>query len=280
LRNNNKPGENVMQRLRSALFGLAAVAVGFASPAAADVKLGDGTMLADAPYYIVSYVEAAPNDTAKVSALLREQADRSKSESGALRMEVLQNTGRPNHFLLLEIWADPAARAAHARAAHTKAFRQALEPHLYSPYDERAHVALDTAAPAGLAAATPSSVFAVTHVDIIPPEQFAPCKRQVDENGPCGNALVLKLAGDSRKHAGAARFDVLTQANRPNHMTVVEMWDSAGDQEAHTVNPDTMAFRDGLAGVKPGSGVQPDAMFLLNPLSGSLYDEGLYTLAR
>jgi quinol monooxygenase YgiN len=266
-----------MKRLICTLFGLGLAAT---AASAADVKLGDGTMLADKPYYIVSYVEAKPAEADEVSAMLRAQAKDSAADAGAIRMEVLRNTGRPNHFLLLEVWADPAVREAHAKAARTLAFRKALQAHLYSPYDERVHVALDTAAPAGLPAATPGSVFAVTHVDIIPPEQFAPCKRQIDENGPCGNALVVKLAADSRKHRGARRFDVLTQANRPNHMTVVEMWDSAGDQEAHTVNPDTMAFRDGLAGVKPGSGVQPDAMFLLNPLSGSLYDEGLYTLAR
>jgi hypothetical protein len=120
-------------------------------------------------------------------------------------------------------------------------------------------------------------VYVVTHVDIIPTEQFPPCKRQVSESGPCGIALVEKLAADSRKHAGNVRFDALTQANRPNHMTVVEVWRSAKDQEAHTMHPETRAFRDSLAGVVPGSGVAADPLFVINPLSGSLYDEQLYT---
>jgi hypothetical protein len=73
------------------------------------------------------------------------------------------------------------------------------------------------------------------------------------------------------------RFDALTQANRPNHMTVVEVWRSAKDQEAHTMHPDTRNFRDALSGVAPGSGVAADPLFVINPLSGSLYDEQLYT---
>lgn len=268
-----------MNRFLPILLGLGLL-LGPMATASADVKLSDGTMLSDKPFYIVSYVEAAPADTAAVSQLLRQQAADSMNDDGMVRMEVLQNIGRKNHFLMLEIWADPEMRAAHANAAHTIAFRKALEPHLYSPYDERAHVALDAGDAMALPDATDTSVFAVTHVDIIPPEQFAPCKRQVDEKGPCGNDLALDLAKASRGHKGAARFELLTQANRPNHMTLVEMWDTAADQEAHTVHADTRAFRDGLAGIAPGSGVQGDPQFLLNPLSGSLYDEGLYAIAR
>ncbi len=36
--------------------------LGAASVMAADVKLGDGTMLPAKPFYIVTYVEAAPGD--------------------------------------------------------------------------------------------------------------------------------------------------------------------------------------------------------------------------
>ena len=118
----------------------------------------------------------------------------------------------------------------------------------------------------------------MTHVDIIPTEQIPPCKRQVSETGPCGIGLVEKLVVDSRKHAGNLRFDALTQANRPNHMTVIEVWRSAKDQEAHTMHADTRNFRDSLAGVAPGSGVPANPLVVINPLSGSLYDEQLYTV--
>ncbi len=116
----------------------------------------------------------------------------------------------------------------------------------------------------------------LTHVDIIPPEQFAPCKRQVKETGPCGNDLVAQLVAAGRKGDGNLRFDALTQANRPNHMEVVEVWKSASDQKEHTVTKAVKDFRDELSGIPPGSGVSSDPTVLLNPLTGSLYDERLY----
>lgn len=249
-----------------------------ASPAAAEVKLKDGTVLPDKPYFIVSYIEAAPAEIQKAAGLIRKHSALSKQQTGNLRFEALQLSGRKNHFVLLEIWGDQTAREAHARSDRTAAFRKALQPLLYSPYDERPHLGLVMSDVAKLPKGASGMVYAVTHVDIIPTEQFAPCTRQRSETGPCGNALIEKLAADSRKHAGNVRFDVLTQSNRPNHMTIVEIWRSAKDHDSHTVHFDTKNFRDGLAGVAPGSGVAADPLFVLNPLSGSLYDEQLYSV--
>jgi len=178
--------------------------------------------------------------------------------------------------VLLEVWTDGNARKAHAQSAHTVAFRKALQPNLYNPYDERPHVGLLATDPHKVPQGTGNTTYVVTHVDIIPPEQFAPCKRQVSEKGPCGNDLVLGLVEASRKHTGNLRFDALTQANRPNHMTIVEMWGAAKDQEGHQVTKDVMNFRDTLSGIVLGSGVAADPLFVLNPLTGSLYDERLY----
>lgn len=265
-----------MKSLLRTVFVLAVLALGALPAAYADVKLGNGTLLPDKPYFIVSYIEAAPASAGKVAALLKQQTAASRKDAGNLRAETLQRIGQPNHFVLLEAWADGDARNAHAQAAHTVAFRKALQPHLYNPYDERPHVGLVAVDPAKVAKSTGSTIFVVTHADIIPPEQFAPCKRQVSETGPCGNDLVIGLVNASRKHAGNVRFDALTQANRPNHMTIVEMWNSSKDQDAHQVTADVRNFRDTLSAVVPGSGVAADPLFVLNPLTGSLYDERLY----
>ena len=251
-----------------ALLGLAVV------PAVAQVKLANGTLLPEKPYFIVTYIEAAPAEAQKVAALIRKHSAATRQQAGNIGAEALQESGRKNHFVLLEVWQDQAARAAHAKSADTVAFRKTLQPLLHSPYDERPHAGL---AAAGGGQGGRGAVYVVTHVDIIPTEQFPPCKRQVSESGPCGIGLVEKLVAASRNHPGNVRFDALTQANRPNHMTVVEVWRSAKDQEAHTMHPDTRAFRDSLAGVAPGSGVAADPLFVINPLSGSLYDEQLYT---
>jgi len=256
----------------------AAMSLGFASLASADVELGDGTVLSAEPYYIVTYIEVAPSSDDDVEDLLEDFVAASIEDDGVIRFEAVQREGRDNHFVLLEIWADQASRDSHAAADHTVAFRQALQPHLYNPYDERPHVGLNTTDPIGMAASNDDYVYVVTHVDIIPPEQFPECSRQVDPAGPCGNALVEQLADASRSHPGNLRFDVLTQANRPNHMTIVEMWSSDDDQEAHTVTDDVKNFRDTLSGIVPGSGVADDPLFVLNPLTGSLYDERLYEL--
>jgi quinol monooxygenase YgiN len=269
-----------MRGLKSLLLGFALLSLAAAPYAQAEVKLRDGTVLSEKPYFIVTYIEAAPDDAAKVEALIKGHATASAKEKGNLRFEGLRRSGQKNHFVILETWTDKDARDAHAKAAHTVKFRKDLQPSLYNPYDERPSVALVAAEPAKIKKGSRATAYVVTHVDIIPPEQFPPCKRQVDEKGPCGNAMVEKLAADSRKHKGMMRFDVLTQANRPNHMTIVEMWTSSKAQKAHTVSADVRNFRDALSGIKPGSGVNPDALFVLNPLTGSLYDERLYRLIR
>jgi quinol monooxygenase YgiN len=267
-----------MKRFWKLLGGVGMLSLVVAHPALAEVKLRDGTVLPEKPYFIVTYIEVAPSEARKAADLIKKHSAASKQQAGNLRFEALQGTGRRNHFLLLEAWQDQSAREAHAKAARTMAFRKDLQPLLYSPYDERPHVGLVAADPSKVAKGGSGTVYVVTHVDIIPPEQFPPCKRQVNESGPCGNALVEKVVAGSRKHAGNMRFDALTQSNRPNHMTIVEMWRSAKDQEAHTVHANTKHFRDGLSGVAPGSGVAADPLFVINPLSGSLYDEQLYTL--
>lgn len=149
---------------------------------------------------------------------------------------------------------------------------------LYAPYDERPHVGLVAADPTTMAAGDASTVYVVTHADIIPPEQFAPCSRQVDEAGPCGNEMLTDLAAFSRKHGGNMRYDVLTQSNRGNHMSVVEMWDNAANQAAHQNTAEKKAFRNQLSGIPAAGGVNEDPQFVLNMLTGSLWDERLYKL--
>jgi quinol monooxygenase YgiN len=132
---------------------------------------------------------------------------------------------------------------------------------LYAPYDERPHAGLAATAPESIPQGDESTIYVLTHADIIPPEQFVPCKSRPDSSGPCGNELLINLATASRTHAGNMRFDVLTQSNRTNHMTVVEMWSSAAAQSAHQTRSDKKHFR-----------------FEVNLMTGSLWDERLYRL--
>ena len=63
----------------------------------------------------------------------------------------------------------------------------------------------------------------------------------------------------SRKEAGAVRFEVFQQGNRPNHFSVVEAWKDQRAYDRHITAAHTKQFRDQLT-----------------PMSGALYDERLY----
>ena len=67
----------------------------------------------------------------------------SQKEAGAARFDVYQQTNRPNHFTVVEVWKDQAAMDAHAVAAHTKEFRQKLGPMLGALYDDRLFKAIN-----------------------------------------------------------------------------------------------------------------------------------------
>lgn len=199
--------------------------------------------------YIVTYFETAPAAAAKAVGLLRELGKSSRKEAGNLRFEALQRIGQPDQFVILEAWKDKEAQAAHSAAAHTKKFRDALGSLLRAPYDERYHIALGVGPVQSLpaSAAAKSAVYAVTHVDIIPPQRDA------------GIAMVKQLSEDGRRDKGNVRFEALTQANRTNHMTVVEIWPDGKTAAAHGVTAHKREFREKLG-----------------PMSGSLYDERFY----
>ncbi len=257
---------------------MAIVVLALATTSIADTKLNDGTVLSDSPTWVVTYIEVAVDMADAAAALIAAQSTASREEKDNSYFEGLQRVGQDNHFVVLEAWKDPEARAQHAAAAHTQSYRKALQPLLYAPYDERPHAGLEAIAPQEIPQADAATIFVLTHADIIPPEQFAPCNRRPDPNGPCGNDLLTDLAKASRDHTGNLHFDVLTQSNRGNHMTVVEMWDSSATQAAHQTHLDKKNFRDELAGIEAGSGVNPDPQFVLNMMTGSLWDERLYRL--
>jgi quinol monooxygenase YgiN len=50
---------------------------------------------------------------------------------------------RANHFTVVESWANQAALDAHAAAAHTRQYRDVLQPMAGSPLDERVYTAVD-----------------------------------------------------------------------------------------------------------------------------------------
>jgi quinol monooxygenase YgiN len=199
----------------------------------------------DAILHTATYVELIPAAAAQGAALLRHYRDPSRRDEGSLRFEVLERIDRPSQFVIVAAWESAKAFEAHGAGAAARELRTRLTPLQASPNDERLHTGL--AVGAGVGADGGGAVYAVTHVDVIPPRK--------DDSLP----LLKQLAEDSRKDAGNLRFDVLQQTNRPNHFTVVETWKDRAALDAHLAAPHTRRFREQLG-----------------PMSGALYDERLY----
>jgi len=90
---------------------------------------------------VVSHVDVAPNPQTPV--LLKGLAEASRKDDGNLRFDVLQHTMRANHFTVIETWRDQKALDAHVAAAHTRRYRDDLQPSTGSPLDERVFKAIE-----------------------------------------------------------------------------------------------------------------------------------------
>jgi quinol monooxygenase YgiN len=195
--------------------------------------------------YVVTYIEVTPSAKGDAAGLLKAVAAASRKEAGNERYDVLQRIGRDNQFAILEAWTDLKAAEAHAAGAPLKQFKEKLKPLQVSFYDERPSNGLAVApAPASVGA---DAVYAITHVDVTPPNKDA-C---ID--------LLKKLADDTRKEPHALRFEAWQQNNRGNHFTVTEIWTDRAAIEGHIATAGAKEFREKLG-----------------PMSGALYDERLY----
>ena len=205
--------------------------------------LGASAAQAQATFFTVTYVEAAPKATRQATGLLKSYVAAGKKDDGNVSFELLKGIHRPSWFTVVGSWKDQKAYEAHAAAAHTKEMNDKIKEHVAAPNDTRQHSGLAVAA----AKSGKSGVCAVTHVDVIPPQREP------------GTAAVRQLAEDSRKHDGNLRFDVLVQTNRPNHFTVVECWKDRKAFDAHVAAKEARDFRNKLV-----------------TMTGALYDERLY----
>ena len=97
-----------MQRM---LLGITALVL--ATTSIADTKLNDGTVLSDSPVWIVTYIEVDVDTADEAAALVSAQSAASRREKGNLYFEGLQRLGQDNHFVVLEAWTGPDARAEH-----------------------------------------------------------------------------------------------------------------------------------------------------------------------
>jgi quinol monooxygenase YgiN len=194
--------------------------------------------------YRVVYLEVAPAEATRVSAALKDYRRSATNALGALRIDVLQQVGRSNHFAISESWRDNAALEAHKTAAETRKLDEVLQAARVSPIDERL---LSPVGPPSATVSGTGAIYVVTHADSVPPQRDA------------AEAALKELTVRSRQEPGNALFLATVQPNRNNHFTIVELWKDEKALDAHAVAEHTKKFRD-----------------TFGPFSGALFDERIY----
>ena len=92
--------------------------------------------------FVLTHVDVFPAGKDQAVELVKALAEAARKDPGNLWFDVLQQDGRPNHFTLFEGWRDQKAFEGSIMAAHTKEFRQKLNPLEGALYDERLYEAV------------------------------------------------------------------------------------------------------------------------------------------
>lgn len=92
---------------------------------------------------VVTHVDVPPPFKDTTVPMLQQLSESSRKEPGNLRFEVQQQANRPNHFTVVELWADQRAYEGHVMEPHTRQFRDKLGSMLGALYDERLYKAFD-----------------------------------------------------------------------------------------------------------------------------------------
>ncbi len=200
----------------------------------------------DTAAYSVAYVDVMPASRAAAVSALKQYREASRNDEGLVRIEFLEQVGRPSHFNVIETWANPKALETHAAAAHTKQMQSKFDLIRTSAYDQRSYKPIATMN----SPTNDRGIYVVAHVDI---------------GGQGTNApdVLRRLAEASRKDEGNLRFDILQHAMRANHFTIIEAWKDQKALDAHAAATHTKQYRDGLA-----------------PITGSPIDERTYKVVE
>jgi quinol monooxygenase YgiN len=107
-----------------------------------DIRTHDGIAASPSrtgkdPIIVVTHVDVLPANKDTAANALEQLSDQSRKQSGNLRFDVWRQTGRPNHFTVIEAWANRGAFDLHQMQKDTREFRGKLAPMLGALYDER-----------------------------------------------------------------------------------------------------------------------------------------------
>jgi quinol monooxygenase YgiN len=226
--------------LLGCMAGLACL-IGIAAPAPARAQAGP-----DAIYGVTS-VDVAPKSVAEGIAILKQYRDSGPQQAGNLGVDLLQEAGWPNRFMIYETWKDQSAYDANEKAGRTVEFRSKLAPIAGAPYDRRDYhvTSVGAAQPA-----KPGAVYMMLHLDVFPPG-LTPAL-----------AAVKAVAEAARKGEGNLRYDVVQSVKiNTSHMTLLGAWQDRKGFDEYETSAYGRHFRD-----------------TIGPLLGSPYDDRLYAI--
>jgi quinol monooxygenase YgiN len=95
------------------------------------------------PVFVVTHVDVIPPEKDNGANALEQLADASRRHSGNLQFDVWRQANRPNHFTLVEGWANRGSFDVHQMQKETREFRMKLAPMSGALYDERLYKAVD-----------------------------------------------------------------------------------------------------------------------------------------
>lgn len=92
---------------------------------------------------VVTHVDIIPPQKAAGTKLVQQYVTDTRKDPGLVRIEAGAEINRDNHISIIEVWQNQKAFDEHIANAHTRQFRQQIDPMLGSPYDERLHKSLE-----------------------------------------------------------------------------------------------------------------------------------------
>src|SRR5215471_7989399 len=216
---------------RYATAGSLAIAGAIAIITAAQAQSGAESV------HAATYFEVGTDAVPQGVELMKKYRELSRREAANLEFTVLQETSRPNRFVIMEGWKDQAAFEAHDKGPVKAEFEGALKPIRNSPPDRKmlqpfANVPARST-PAG------GALYMVEHVDFLGGDPAI---------AAAAAPLMKALAEPSQKEAGALRYDVYRMPPpRVNHYAVVAAWTDAKAFDAHETAAHTLEFRAATA---------------------------------
>jgi quinol monooxygenase YgiN len=220
----------------------------FLQLAAACVLLAAPSAWAQAPadaVFVVTALDVAPSHAAAGVAVLKVYRDAARKAGGNLGVDLMQEDGWANRYMIYETWRDHAAFDAAQKGAPLTELRDKLKPIAPAPIDRRDYKVVSIGA---AKSAVPGAVSMLAHCDVVPPF--------LDKT----LAALKEVADAARKGEGNLRFDVVQTISEPkSHTTLYGVWQSRKAFDAFQTEGYARRFRDTLG------------PFLGSPLDDRLY---------